>query len=98
MKKAKSEELRPLYNREDLGTGVRGKYFESYQKGTNLVLLSPDVVKAFPTEEAVNEALRIYYKSCTEIYRPNKTLNRTCEKAAHQVAHWVAEKERGRKR
>lgn len=58
MKKAKSEELRPLYNREDLGTGVRGKYFESYQKGTNLVLLSPDVAKAFPTEEAVNEALR----------------------------------------
>ena len=58
MKKGKSEELRPVYNREDLGPGVRGKYFESYQKGTNLVLLSPDVAKAFPTEEAVNEALR----------------------------------------
>ena len=58
MKKAKHEELRPVYNREDLGPGVRGKYFKSYQKGTNLVLLSPDVAKAFPTEEAVNEALR----------------------------------------
>ena len=58
MKKAKSEELRPEYRREDLGPGVRGKYFESYQKGTNLVLLSPDVAKAFPTEEAVNDALR----------------------------------------
>ncbi len=58
MKKAKSEELRPVYNREDLGPGVRGKYFESYQKGTNLVLLSPDVTKAFPTEESVNDALR----------------------------------------
>lgn len=58
MKKAKSEELRPEYHREDLGSGVRGKYFESYQKGTNLVLLSPDVAKAFPTEEAVNDALR----------------------------------------
>ena len=58
MKKGKSEELRPVYNRVDLGPGVRGKYFESYQKGTNLVLLSPDVAKAFPTEEAVNEALR----------------------------------------
>lgn len=52
MKKAKSEDLRPGYNREDLGPGVRGKYFESYQKGTNLVLLSPDVAKAFPTEES----------------------------------------------
>ena len=58
MKKAKSEELRPEYRREDLGPGVRGKYFESYQKGPNLVLLSPDVAKAFPTEEAVNDALR----------------------------------------
>jgi len=46
------------FRREDLGMGVRGKYFEAYRKGTNLVLLSPDVAKVFPTEEAVNEALR----------------------------------------
>ena len=58
MKKVKSDELRPEYRREDLGIGVRGKYFESYRKGTNLVLLSPDVAKAFPTEDAVNGALR----------------------------------------
>lgn len=59
MKKVKtSDELRPEYKREDLGVGVRGKYFEEYRKGTNLVLLSPDVAKVFPTEEAVNEALR----------------------------------------
>ncbi|MEW6104171.1 MAG: hypothetical protein AB1630_10260 [bacterium] len=58
MKKTKSEELRPEYHREELGKGIRGKYFSSYQKGTNLVLLNPDVAKAFPTEESVNEALR----------------------------------------
>jgi hypothetical protein len=59
MKKVKeSDELRPEYRREDLGKGIRGKYFEAYQKGTNLVLLSPDVAKVFTTEEAVNEALR----------------------------------------
>ena len=58
MKKANSDELRPEYRREDLVPGVRGKYFESYRKGTNLVLLSPDVAKAFPTENAVNDALR----------------------------------------
>jgi hypothetical protein len=59
MKKVKdSDELRPEYRREDLGQGVRAEYFEPYQKGTNLVLLSPDVAEAFPTEEAVNEALR----------------------------------------
>ena len=61
MKKAKSaasDDLRPEYRREDLGKGVRGKYFAAYQKGSNLVLLSPDVAKAFPNSEAVNEALR----------------------------------------
>ena len=63
MKKAKvSDELRPEYRREDLGQGIRGKYFEAYQKGTNLVLLSPDVAKVFTTEEAVNEALRSLIK------------------------------------
>ena len=59
MRKVKaSDELRPEYKREDLGVGIRGKYFEEYRKGTNLVLLSPDVAKVFSTEEAVNEALR----------------------------------------
>ena len=58
MKTAKKENMRKEYRREDLGTGVRGKYFDEYRKGTNLVLLSPDVAKAFPTEEAVNKALR----------------------------------------
>ena len=59
MRKVKdSDELRPEYWREDLGEGVRGKYFQEYRKGTNLVLLSPDVARAFPTDEAVNDALR----------------------------------------
>jgi hypothetical protein len=58
MKKAKSDELREEYRREDLGQGVRGKYLEAYRAGTNLVLLSPDVAEAFPSEETVNDALR----------------------------------------
>ena len=58
MKKDRSDDLRPIYKREDLGKGIRGKYYKSYQKGTNLILLSPDVAKIFPTEKAVNETLR----------------------------------------
>lgn len=60
MKKAKNAEiddLRPEYRREDLGKGVRGKYLAAYQKGSNLVLLRPEIAKAFPTSEAVNDAL-----------------------------------------
>jgi len=58
MKKTKSDELRKEYRPEDLGSGVRGKYLEAYRSGTNLILLSPDIAKVFPTDEAVNDALR----------------------------------------
>ncbi|KVW99433.1 hypothetical protein [Thiobacillus denitrificans] len=51
------DEMRAEYTRKDLGKGVRGKYFERYSKGTNLVLLNDKVAKAFPTSEAVNQAL-----------------------------------------
>lgn len=51
------DEMRAEYRREDLGKGVRGKYFARISKGTNLVLLNDKVAKAFPTGEAVNEAL-----------------------------------------
>jgi hypothetical protein len=59
-KNGKADELRPEY---DLATllkaGVRGKYAKRYEQGTNLVLLSPDVARNFPNDEAVNEALRL---------------------------------------
>jgi hypothetical protein len=56
----KVDELRPEYDLARLlRNGVRGKYADRYREGTNLVLLAPDVAKAFPTEEAVNEALRL---------------------------------------
>ena len=51
------DDIRPEYRREDLGKGIRGKYFARVSRGTNLVLLDDKVAKAFPTAEAVNEAL-----------------------------------------
>ena len=54
------DELRLEYHlRELLKGGIRGKHAERYRAGTNLVLLDPDVAKAFPSEEAMNEALRL---------------------------------------
>ena len=45
-----NDELRPEYDlRELLKGGVRGKYVERYRSGTNLVLLEPDIAKAFPS-------------------------------------------------
>ena len=55
-----SYELRPEYDlRRLLRTGVRGKYAKRYQAGTNLVLLDPDVRRAFRDGKAVNDALRL---------------------------------------
>jgi hypothetical protein len=72
MKKAKSDPLRPEYVREDFGKGVRGKYYEAYRKGTNVVLLSPDVAKVFPTDDSVNEALRSLILLAEKTARPSK--------------------------
>jgi hypothetical protein len=56
----KADELRPEYDlAKVLKGGVQGKYAERYREGTNLVLLAPDVAESFPTDEAVNEALRL---------------------------------------
>ncbi len=62
MKKNKTvrheDDLRPEYDLLKLKGGVRGKYLKRYRAGTNLALLAPEVRAAFPTDEAVNQALR----------------------------------------
>jgi hypothetical protein len=57
------DDLRDEYDAADLKGGVRGKFYDRYRSGTNLALLAPDVRAAFPTNEAVNEALRSLMKS-----------------------------------
>jgi len=47
--------MRPEY---DFSSGVRGKYAGRYGKGTNVVLLDPEVAAAFPDSTSVNDALR----------------------------------------
>jgi hypothetical protein len=62
MNRIESEEeddLRPEYDFSQMEGGVRGKYFERYREGTNVVLLDPDVAAAFPDAKAVNDALRL---------------------------------------
>ncbi len=56
MKKAK-EEMRAEYQRSDFTKLERGKFYKEVAKGTAVVLLDPVIAKAFPTSEAVNEAL-----------------------------------------
>ena len=53
-----NDELEQEYDLKSLGKGVRGKYFENYQKGTNVVVIDPELSKVFPNAKAVNDALR----------------------------------------
>ncbi|MCK6430873.1 MAG: hypothetical protein L6Q72_17590 [Burkholderiaceae bacterium] len=46
--------------RDQLGRGVRGKYYRRFMRGSNVVVLRPEISKAFPTSEAVNDALARY--------------------------------------
>jgi hypothetical protein len=61
MKKAKSsgtDKLRREYKRSDFPKGfVRGKYAARFAESSNIVRLDPEIADAFPTSEAVNEAL-----------------------------------------
>ena len=53
-----ADELRPEYE-FDYSKASRGKYYRRLVKeGSNVIVLEPDVAKAFPDSDAVNDALR----------------------------------------
>ena len=54
------DELRREYDLPQLKGGVRGKYYKRAMAGTNLVLIEPDLAKAFPDTDSVNRALRLW--------------------------------------
>jgi hypothetical protein len=61
MKKVRREpidDLRSEYRRSDFEALVRGKYAQRVKEATNVVVLDPQVAKAFPNDRAVNKALR----------------------------------------
>lgn len=62
------DDLRTEYDLGALGPGVRGKHAGRLQ-GTTLVALQPEVAAAFPTFEAVNEALRAVLRVTTIVRR-----------------------------
>ena len=66
----------------DFTGAVRGKYYERYREGTNVVLLDPDVAAVFKDSAAVNGALRLLV-SLAEVKVPPRqnALHRTRQKS-----------------
>ena len=52
-------ELRDEYDLSKMTIVAKGRYAPHRRAGKNVVLLAPDVIQAFPSDEAVNEALRL---------------------------------------
>jgi len=52
---SRDEDMREEY---EFSGGVRGRYAERFAKGSNVVVLDPDVAAEFKTRQAVNDALR----------------------------------------
>jgi hypothetical protein len=85
-----SDELRSEYDLSQLTGGVRGKYYRQAKAGTNLVLIEPDLVGAFPDSGSVNRALRFLLtaaNAATSGFRrrrgaPNRRPKRTAKKSA----------------
>jgi len=81
MNKSLQDDLRPEYDFASMKGGVRGKYVRRFRAGTNLVLLEADIAKAFPTDAAVNEALRGLLDTTNAVRRtgglPNNALEPT---------------------
>jgi hypothetical protein len=64
-KPKQDDDLRPEYDLSQLKGGIRGEHLKRFRSGTNLTLLEPDVRAAFPTDAAVNQALRTIMNSHT---------------------------------
>ena len=72
-KEINKDELRSEYKRADFPGGlVRGKYAKRLKESSNIVVLEPDVAKAFHDSASVNEALR----SLLELTRSTRRLTR----------------------
>jgi len=72
------DELRPEYQRSDFGVIARGKYAGRIREESNIVLLDPEIAKAFPNDEAVNKALRYFLEIAEVSTRLTSRSNDNC--------------------
>ena len=81
MKKAKNG-MRSEYKRSDFTRLERGKFYAEVSKGSSVVLLSPRNAKAFPTSQAVNDALAGLLTLSKQTSRITRRAVRPCAKVA----------------
>lgn len=89
MRKVKTEARKPDMRAEyDFTGGVRGKYAARFAKGTNIVILEPDVAERFPDSKSVNDALRALV-AVADRKAPRRAGRRTAKKSVRGSTHRV---------
>lgn len=73
-------ELRDEYDLAKMTIVPKGRYAPHRRAGKNIVLLEPDIARAFPTDETVNEALRLVIE-IARVPEKRKTKNNRAPKA-----------------
>lgn len=63
IKKPNDYELKEEYDLSKMTVLPKGRFDPKRRIGNNVIVLEPDVAKAFPNDEAVNEALRLILKA-----------------------------------
>jgi hypothetical protein len=63
IKKQDDDELNDEYDLSKMTILPKGRFDPQHRIGNNVVVLEPDVAKAFPNDEVVNEALRLLLKA-----------------------------------
>ena len=81
--KSDDDVMRPEY---DFSQGVRGKHYQAYRAGTNVVFLEADLAAVFPDSASVNQALRLLVKLAQ-----TKVLvgGRSCKPEANSKFRWL---------
>ena len=84
MKKVSKRSTNGMLSEYDFASmkgGVRGKYVKRLRAGSNLVLLEPDLAAAFPSDAAVNKALRAALDVASAVKGPGRLANNALQRS-----------------
>jgi hypothetical protein len=94
-KTSKKNDLRIDYDFASLPGGVRGKHAKAYRSGTNIAVLADDVASAFPTDDSVNQALRVVMQAAEAIPKKRKLAKKSQRRGGSATRKGTSRRRRG---
>lgn len=79
------DDLRSEYDFASMPGGVRGKYVKRLREESNIVILDAEIAAAFPTDEAVNAALRGVLNTAKAVRQLGGLPNEALQPRAHKT-------------